>query len=269
MPLTALSAGTSEEGWPDRRRREDMTDTRPGAELAESRPLISRLLGSARREWPILLTLLLAAGAFWTFIEVADEVTEGSTAAVDRAILLMLRDSADPRLMAGPGWLQEVMRDFTGLGGYGILTLATVAATGFLCLEHKWHAAVLLLVAVLGGMLLSTLLKAGFDRPRPDLVPHGSIVSSASFPSGHSMLSAVVYLTLGALIARFRSDPGVRVYILGLSIFVTFLVGVSRVYLGVHWPTDVLAGWALGAAWALLCWFVALLLQMRGDVEQN
>jgi undecaprenyl-diphosphatase len=246
-----------------------MNDMQSGAGLAESKPLLTRLLGSARREWPILLTLLLAAGALWTFIEVADEVTEGSTAAIDRAILLMLRDSADPTRMAGPGWLQEMMRDFTGLGGYGILTLATVAAAGFLLLEGKWHAAVLLLAAVLGGMLLSTLLKAGFDRARPDLVPHGSIVTSASFPSGHSTLSAVAYLTIGALVARFRPDPRVRVFVLVVAMLITFLVGISRVYLGVHWPTDVVAGWALGAAWALLCWFVALVLQMRGEVEQS
>jgi undecaprenyl-diphosphatase len=231
--------------------------------------LAARMLGSARREWPILLTLVLAAGAFWLFIALADEVVEGETAAIDRAILLMLRDPSDPLLMAGPGWFQEMMRDFTGLGGFGILLLATLSATGFLLLEGKWHAAVFLVFAVAGGILISTLLKMGFDRPRPDLVPHGSIVSTASFPSGHSTLSAVVYLTIGALIARFRPNPRVRVYVLSLAIMVTFLVGISRVYLGVHWPTDVLAGWSIGAGWALLCWFVALLLQMRGSVEQS
>lgn len=247
-----------------------MTETRPNGGLADmAKPLMSRLLGSARREWPILLTLLLAAGALWVFIEVAEEVLEGDTAAIDRAILLMLRDSADPALMAGPGWFQEMMRDFTGLGGFGILLLATVAAAGFLLLEGKWHAALLLLVAVLGGMLISTLLKAGFDRPRPDLVPHGSIVTSPSFPSGHSTLAAVTYLTIGALIARFRPNPRVRVYVLVLAMLTTFLVGVSRIYLGVHWPTDVLAGWAIGSAWALLCWLVALVLQSRGEVEQS
>jgi undecaprenyl-diphosphatase len=247
-----------------------MTETRPGAGMAATdKPLLSRLLGSARREWPILLTLLLAAGAFWGFIELADEVVEGETLAIDRAILLLLRDGADPKLMAGPGWFQEMMRDFTGLGGFGVLLIATVAATGFLLLEGKWHAALLLIFAVLSGMLISTLLKAGFDRPRPDLVPHGSIVTSPSFPSGHSTLSAITYLTIGALIARFRPNPRVRVYVLVLAILVTFLVGISRVYLGVHWPTDVLAGWAVGSAWALMCWFLALVLQSRGEVEQS
>ena len=107
-----------------------------------------------------------------------------------------------------------------------------------------------LLVAVGGGVLLSTLLKIGFDRPRPDLVPHGAVVY-ASFPSGHAMLSAVVYLTLGALLARVQPRRLLKLYLLGLAILLTVAVGISRVYLGVHWPTDVVAGWAsapLGAA---------------------
>ena len=230
---------------------------------------LAGLLAGAKREWPILLRLLLAATAFWVFAEVAEDVAEGSTAAIDRALLLMMRDPNDASLMLGPGWFQEMMRDFTGLGGFGILFLATLSAIGFLLLEGKWHAALLLLFAVLGGLLLSTLLKAGFDRPRPDLVPHGSIVTSASFPSGHSTLSAVVYLTIGALIARFRPNPRVKVYVLMLAAGVALIVGASRVYLGVHWPTDVLAGWAIGSAWALFCWFVALILQRLGRVEQS
>jgi len=225
-------------------------------------------MGDAWREWPILLIMLLVAGAIWGFIELADEVSEGSTAAIDRQLLLLLRNAQDPDLPAGPLWFQEMMRDFTGLGGTAVLTLITLSATGFLLLEGKRHAALLLVVAVFGGMLLSQLLKAGFDRPRPMLTPHGSYVVSASFPSGHSMLSAVVYLTIGALIARLRPNPRVRVYVLVLSALVTIIVGISRVYLGVHWPTDVLAGWAVGAAWALLCWLVALFLQRRGSVER-
>jgi undecaprenyl-diphosphatase len=98
---------------------------------------------------------------------------------------------------------------------------------------------------------------------------HGSIVTSASFPNGHSMLAAVVYLTIGALIARFRPDPRVKIYALTLAAITTILVGISRVYLGVHWPTDMLAGWMIGAAWALICWFAALLLQARGQVEKE
>lgn len=229
---------------------------------------LTRALGDAWREWPILLIMLLVAAAIWGFIELADEVSEGSTAAIDRKLLLLLRDPENPDLMAGPLWFQEMMRDITGLGGTGVLTLVTLSAAGFLMLEGKRHAALLLVLAVLGGMLLSSLLKAGYDRPRPTLTPHGSYVVSPSFPSGHSMMSAVVYLTVGSLIARLRPNPRVRVYVLLLSALVAIIVGVSRVYLGVHWPTDVLAGWAVGAAWALLCWLIALLLQRRGSVER-
>ncbi|HKH34153.1 MAG TPA: phosphatase PAP2 family protein, partial [Beijerinckiaceae bacterium] len=123
--------------------------------------------------------------------------------------------------------------------------------------------------AVGGGMLMSTLLKLGFARPRPDLVPHGARVYTASFPSGHAMLSAVTYLTLGALLARVQPRRRIKAFFLGLAILLTIVIGMSRVYLGVHWPSDVLAGWCGGAAWAALCWFVALQLQRRGDVEQG
>jgi undecaprenyl-diphosphatase len=116
---------------------------------------------------------------------------------------------------------------------------------------------------------VSTVLKAAFERPRPDLVPHGSYVSTASFPSGHSMMAAVVYLTLGALLARVEPDRRVKVFILTAAVLLALLVGVSRVYLGVHWPTDVLAGWTVGAGWALLFWLVARALQRRGSVETD
>ena len=114
----------------------------------------------------------------------------------------------------------------------------------------------------------STLLKMGFDRARPDLVPHGSFVSTASFPSGHAMMSAVTYLTLGALLASVHSPTRVKAYLLALALVLTLLVGLSRIYLGVHWPTDVAAGWAVGAAWALLSSLAMRWLQKRGDVER-
>jgi undecaprenyl-diphosphatase len=221
----------------------------------------------ARREFAMLATLALAAAALWGFAELADEVLEGETHAFDERILLALRSAADLSDPLGPGWLEELMRDITGLGGTGILTFITLAVAGFLALDRKAHAALFVVVAVGSGMLLSTLLKMGFDRPRPDLVPHGALVYTASFPSGHSMLSAAAYLTLGALLARVQARRVLKLYVLGLAILLTVAVGASRVYLGVHWPTDVLAGWAIGAAWALLCWAAALWLQRRGQVE--
>jgi undecaprenyl-diphosphatase len=159
-----------------------------------------------------------------------------------------------------------MFRDFTALGGVGVLSLLTLISVGYLWLTGQRRVALFLLFAILGGLLLSSMLKSGFDRPRPELVSHGSHIYTSSFPSGHSMLSAVVYLTGGALLAIVQSAHRVRVYLVGCSILTTLLVGVSRVYLGVHWPSDVLAGWAAGAAWAAACWLVAQWLHERAEI---
>ena len=223
----------------------------------------------AKREFALLSVIAVVATAIWGFAELAGDVLEGDTHAFDERILLALRSASDPSDPLGPGWLEELMRDLTALGSTGLLTIITLAVAGFLALDRKTHAALFVLVAVGGGVLLSTLLKIGFDRPRPDLVPHGAVVYTASFPSGHAMLSAVVYLTLGALLARVQPRRLLKLYLLGLAFLLTVAVGISRVYLGVHWPTDVVAGWAVGAAWALLCWAAALRLQRQGRVEPD
>lgn len=222
-----------------------------------------------RRELVTLVLVFVVAAGVWGFMELADEVIEGETVTLDQALLLALRDPADPSDPLGPRWLEEFARDLTALGSIGVLTLLTLAVARFLWLQRKTHAAVLVLVAVGGGALLSTVLKLGFSRPRPDLVPHAMQVYTYSFPSGHAMLAAVTYLTLGALLARVQPQPGVKAYLLLLAVLLTVLVGISRVYLGVHWPTDVLAGWTIGAAWAVFCWLVARWLQRRGTVERD
>jgi undecaprenyl-diphosphatase len=143
-----------------------------------------------------------------------------------------------------------------------------LGSTGYLLLIGKKRSALFMLAAVGTGILASLLLKTGFDRPRPALVPHGSIVYTKSFPSGHSMMAAVTYLTIGALLMRAHVRRAARGYILGAAILVTVLVGVSRVYLGVHWPTDVLAGWAAGGLWASTAWLIVRWLQREGQVEK-
>jgi undecaprenyl-diphosphatase len=220
-----------------------------------------------RRELATLAALALAASGIWLFVELADEVLEGDTRSADERLLLAMRSPSDSDDPLGPAWAEELARDVTGLGGVGILTLLTLASAGFLAIQRKRHLAVYLIAAVGGGTLASQMLKLGFDRPRPDLVAHGQLVYTSSFPSGHSMVSAVVYLTLGALLASAQRSPRMRAYVLGLALFVALAVGVSRVYLGVHWPTDVLAGWAAGAAWALVCWVGAERLRRRGATE--
>lgn len=222
-----------------------------------------------RVELTTLALLTLMAGGVWFFVEVADEVLEGEAQRFDEALLLALRTAGAPDDPLGPLWFEELVRDLSALGGLAILTGVALAAIGYLLATRRRQAALLVLVAVTGGQLLSTALKLGFDRPRPDLVPHGMAVHTASFPSGHSMLSAVVWLTLGVLLAQLHPRRAIKLYIIGWATAVTLLVGFSRVYLGVHWPTDVLAGWAMGAVWAMACWTVARWLQRRGTMPDD
>ena len=229
-------------------------------------PLIARV---ADIERTVLVTVILGAAALFAFAKIANEVGQGETRAFDEWLLLSLRTPGDPAVPIGPKRVQELMRDITALGSTGVLTIMVLSVIGFLAMTRKGYAAILVLVSVVGGTLLSQTMKFAFARPRPELVPHGAEVYTASFPSGHSMMSAVVYLTLGALLARTQPDRGVKVYIMTIAVVLPALVGISRVYLGVHWPTDVLAGWSLGGVWALLCWLVMVWLQRRGDVESE
>lgn len=214
-----------------------------------------------------LVFFLIIALGMLAFTEIASEVMEGDSLAFDRQVLEAMRTPGDLSDPIGPIWLEQSVRDITALGGSTILTLITVAVVGFLVLEGKPRTIGFLLLAVIGGLLLSLALKAGFDRPRPDFLPHGQEVYTASFPSGHSMNSAIVYLTLGAILARAHRARAVKIYVLTAAILITIMVGLSRLYLGVHWPTDVLAGWSAGGAWALLCWLLIHHMQRRRMVE--
>lgn len=216
----------------------------------------------------LLVRALLVVAAVWVFIEVAGEVREGDTREIDEMVVRWFRDRSDPSRLAGPDWLEGVVRDLTSLGSSAVLILFTSAVAVFLAVRRQYHAFALVVVASLGGLLLADGLKAVFQRPRPDLVPHLARVFSTSFPSGHAVSSAVVYLTLGALLSQLVKERKLKAYFLGVACFLTFLIGLSRVVLGVHYPSDVLAGWSAGLAWALLCWTAASYLQRRGKVEQ-
>lgn len=220
-------------------------------------------------EGRVLLALLIIVAGLWAIFGLADEIQEGEQFRLDRAILLLFRNPADPSDPIGPGWLESAVRDVTALGGTVVVSLITIAASGFLFLSGKRGAALFVVAAIVGALLLSFGMKAGIERPRPDLVPHGVVVYTASFPSGHATGSAATYLTLAALLARFQPRRKLKWFILGFGATLTFLIGLSRVYLGVHWPSDVVAGWTLGACWALLCWLVARWLQRRGTVERT
>jgi undecaprenyl-diphosphatase len=202
------------------------------------------------------------------FIAVAVGVKWGATREIDEQLLRAPRDASDPAKALGPAWLEEVARDLTAAGGIATLSLVTAAVSGYLLICRKYGALALLLGATLGGLLLGTVLKDRFDRPRPAVVPHKSLVMTSSFPSGHSLNSAVVYLTLGTLLAGLCRERRLKFYFFSVALLLTLLVGISRVFMGVHYPTDVLAGWCAGLAWALLCGLVARRLRRRGLVER-
>ncbi len=214
-----------------------------------------------RKEIAPLVMLFLAAGLIVLFAAITGELLEGDLHGFDRAVLLALRHSNDPAKPLGPLWLQVAARDVTSLGSPAVLTLITVAALGFLGLKRQWRAALFVLGSICGGSVLSFALKDLIQRPRPDFVAAVAQTQTYSFPSGHAFLSAVTFLTLGALLARVQREAEIKVYLLAVAIVITVLVGISRVYIGVHWPTDVLAGWCAGAAWAILCWLIAERLQ--------
>ena len=217
-------------------------------------------------EAAVLLAVLGIAAGVGTFAWVAGAVNAGETQGIDSRILLSMRRPANLAPIGSPA-IQQAARDITALGSLVVLGLITLIACGFLALDGKTHMAFFVCLSVTSGLTASSLLKELFQRPRPDLVPYAVSVSGTSFPSGHSMMSAVTFLTLGALLASSQKRRRLKAYFLLLATLLTVLVGLSRVYLGVHWPTDVLAGWTAGAVWALLCWLAARWLQSRRALE--
>jgi undecaprenyl-diphosphatase len=187
------------------------------------------------------------------FIALANVVRAGEFQPLEERILRALRSPDDPRLPRGPAWLEGVARDISALGGTTVLTLVTVTAVSYLILQGRRRPALFVGVSVIGGTALSSGLKAFFERARPDAWLHLTPVHSPSFPSGHSMLSSVVYLTLGVMLSRLVSRRSPKLFCIFVALTLSFLVGLSRIFLGVHYPTDVLSGWTAGIAWSLVC----------------
>jgi len=229
----------------------------------------SRAVYLGRREIGTLVTLLLFAALTLAFGIVANEMSSGNTRSFDNAIVLAMRNAANPSDPLGPIWFESMVRDITSLGSNAVLIILTLGTVGFLALSGARGAALHVLVSVGSGAILIQVLKELFGRVRPDVVPHAVSEVTRSFPSGHATLAAVTYLTLGALVARVQTKPALKMYVLFVAIVLTVLVGLSRVYLGVHFPTDVLAGWCLGSAWAIACWLVAVQLQRKGQIEKR
>jgi undecaprenyl-diphosphatase len=229
---------------------------------------LQKLYRSALGEIGAVVAIGVIALGVLVFALIADEAAEGDTHEFDTSILLALREPGDTDNPIGPDWVETAFADVTALGGYAVLTLLVAGVAIYLLSIGRRATALLVVGAVVSGTVASTLLKLGFDRPRPDLVAHLSHAQSSSFPSGHAMLSAVTYLTLGVLLARVHKKRRTKIIVMTYAITLTLLIGASRVYLGVHWPTDVLAGWALGAAWAGLWWLLAWWLQRQGGIER-
>jgi undecaprenyl-diphosphatase len=204
--------------------------------------------------------LVLLALVAW----LAEDTVPNEARGFDDAVLRALREPDNSSQLIGPAWLPDVARDITALGSRSVILLVALAVLGYLGLQRRWSQLCLVAVAAAGGGAASTVLKELVGRPRPSLPSPLAIAASPSFPSGHAMLAASVYLTLGVLLAGITRPRRIRAYVLAVATLLVVLVGVSRVYLGVHYPTDVLAGWLGGLAWALICWWFARALQRRG-----
>jgi undecaprenyl-diphosphatase len=222
--------------------------------------ILHQLLRYLRTEAGPLTVLAIGAAALQSFLHITSEtIIEGETRGFDLGVLNALRLPGHPGVPIGPSWLTEVARDLSSLGSLSVLTLIALIVIGFALVRRRYGAAMVIFVALGGGMGVCQFLKDLFERARPP-EPYRLIeVVNASFPSGHAMLSAVTYLTLAVLLARVQRQKRLKFYAVAVAALLTAIVGVTRIYLGVHWTTDVLAGWSVGAFWAVTCWFASFL----------
>jgi undecaprenyl-diphosphatase len=207
--------------------------------------------------WPALA--LFAVSLVLLGVHLADELIEGEGFSFDTRLLLALRVPGHPQTPIGPPWLLQSAVDISALGGYTLMWLFGVAGLAWLLMLRKRAEAAGIAASLIGSSVIDGWLKHLIARPRPELVPHLVQVTNASFPSGHAMVSSAVYLTLALMLAEGVEVDGwrgraARVAVVAFFSALAVLIGMSRVYLGVHWPSDVLAGWCFGTAWALLVW---------------
>ena len=229
---------------------------------------LSTLKTYIHREQGLLVGLLAGAALIGGFIKLAGEMLEGDTQTFDIAFLKSLRMPGDLATPIGASWLLDSMRDITALGGVTVLTLVSALAIAFLLMRGRVKQAIYTALATGGGAVMGKLLKSLFARERPEVVPHLVEVTSLSFPSGHSMNSAIVYLTLAVMISRSFDERRARMFTIGTAALLVLAIGFSRLYLGVHYPTDVLGGWTVGASWALAIGLIATRLQERHQLEE-
>lgn len=224
-------------------------------------PFLRRAMTLARTEFAALGALAVVTLSVMTFVEIADDMTEADGQAFDRMVLHWMQPVAgQPR---GPWWLQEAAADITSLGGIAVLTVFALVALGFMLILKKRLSAVLLVVGLAGGVALSEGLKAVFERERPPAAYQAVETLNASFPSGHALLSTVFYLSVAVMMTRAFPRRGLKIYVLAVGMVFALMVGLTRVYLGAHWASDVMAGWCVGAAWAMTLWLVSYAAERR------
>lgn len=208
------------------------------------------------------------AASLIIFASIAVMVSSGNLGSVERAFMTSLRDADDLGRLNGPSWLLYFVQNVTALGGWPVLTVFSAILGVAFALARRWPYLFILLAVVIGESVITGILKDMFARERPDFIPHLMYSSSSSFPSGHSASAAAVYFTLGLGLANMVTRKALRWYILIASPLIVFLIGASRVYLGVHYPTDVLAGWCVGAAWASFVWLAAWRIE-KGNLDKT
>lgn len=194
--------------------------------------------------------ILVPAAAALIFLGLALLIVSGRSFSLDTTLIMLFRDAANPAVPLGPAWFHEAVRDMTALGSFVGLFFMALTATLALWLCGYRHLAIGLVVSLVAAFLASTVLKITIARQRPDIVEHAALTFTASFPSGHAFLSAATLLTIASFVGLASRRTDIARFCMVMAVIMTGLIGLSRIYLGVHWPTDVLGGWCLGIVWA-------------------
>jgi undecaprenyl-diphosphatase len=228
----------------DRRRRDRGPTARAGNALFR---LLRYMARSGRSAYGAIITYLsfsffLLLGAVWVFAQLAQEVLQGTTQQFDEAVLTWVAGHRSELL-------DHVALEVTALGNFATLAVLIGIVSVFLWLTRHKISVALLMIAVAGGSILNNVLKEIFNRPRPTVVDAGTDVMTLSFPSGHAMSSFIAYACVAFLVGRLEPTRTMKVMTWSFAGLIILGVGASRIYLGVHYPSDVVAGFTAGLAW--------------------
>lgn len=212
---------------------------------------------SSRFELSALILITVVVGAAWGAVEIADLPREGASRSLDEVMLSVFRSSSDRTNPVGSRGIEDISRNISSMGSNAVLVFVSIIVVSYLLAQGRKKASWLVVASIVGSLGISFVLKLLFDRPRPDLSVESVHVTTSSFPSGHAMVSMAVYTLFAALLARLDSRRWVKIFFLASAVLINLVIGITRLHLGTHWPTDLLAGWTIGAAWTTLCWLTA------------